>query len=974
MVYSPFQQFRFLHSQKPGSGRPKKFCKEWYFKGTKIVHQYTLDGSHINVDENYQQFYETLVGHIKPNDKLIKIEITAPTIPFNNNTCPNILNIEYDELLDLLPDPDAFTIIGPVRGNPNLISLRRLRPTDCSICDREHEHENPFIIIYNNAIYWDCRRRDKSSTEMLRLGKIDELNSIQQSREIEEGIDIGEIINEIISTGRDITAQPIPLPPIHFNNISPPVISLNDALELYRIENQYERSIMERTYNSHSNTATRSIVHPENRAKLNIRIDGAIQPDNPAKLKIKYKPPVEMIYKPPVPNIIYHERYLRPIEPMQGITLLHSYMGTGKTTQIIKLIQRHNFKRILYIAPRRMFASSIKGDLNRKILEQQGFTSYLDIKASEVPYHDRLIIQVESLWKLGDEINTFDLLVLDELESIRKQLSSFKTMKQNSHICIGIFERLVKETPIVIGADAFLKEQSIKILNYFKRRIKIIRNTWLGEARKCSQFKKKRDFFRYIIRRLKKGKNIIMPWASRNTMEEFIQILEREIPFIRYIAYDRFSSKGDRQRLENVNEIWAQYQLVMYTPTITVGVNFDMEHFDELAVYGSAMSAPVRDIMQGMMRARHIRFKKMSCYLYTGYTAGNNRNLPITYGGIKKQLLDKESRTNEFAERHDLTFVKWENQARWCLDNHIYNIQEEHLSIRYYQIVFDIYLKECNYQKEIVSDSKKRMEELEKVVKDQEIDYCDIPDVAYDSNEYKKLKDKLMSGEMTIEDRKIWEKNQFNLHIIKNTPIEIKAKIFEEYWMSKDRGKQESIRLMYEQKNYNIKYQFMKDASIGIYKTNSPHHAVMNEKLQWLNGILGLEHCAQPKIWLHDEFLKIVSVVYPTIPELKKIFNTRSRISKTNKKLLVKSVVGQIYKQYSHIDFKSCKRDRKMTNGKRTDITPVEYVGNMLVWSRIRHNKDVPSEIADLMGYLGLNPTSSPDRKGNQPMAALIIN
>ena len=120
--------------------------------------------------------------------------------------------------------------------------------------------------------------------------------------------------------------------------------------------------------------------------------------------------------------------------------------------------------------------------------------------------------------------------------------------------------------------------------------------------------------------------------------------------------------------------------------------------------------------------------------------------------------------------------------------------------------------------------------------------------------------------------------------------------------------------------------------------------------------------------------MKIIDVVYPTIPELKKIFNTRSRISKTNKKLLVKSVVGQIYKRYSHTDFKLCKRKQKRSNGTIIDITPMEYNGNMLVWDIIRQKPDVPSDISDLMEHLGLNSTSSPDQKGNQPMATLIIN
>jgi hypothetical protein len=49
-------------------------------------------------------------------------------------------------------------------GNSHLILLRRHRPSNCQVCNRVHEHENPYLIIngINRDVYLDCRRNSEN--------------------------------------------------------------------------------------------------------------------------------------------------------------------------------------------------------------------------------------------------------------------------------------------------------------------------------------------------------------------------------------------------------------------------------------------------------------------------------------------------------------------------------------------------------------------------------------------------------------------------------------------------------------------------------------------------------------------------------------------------------------------------------------------------------------------------------------------
>jgi hypothetical protein len=78
--------------------------------------------------------------------------------------------------------------------------------------------------------------------------------------------------------------------------------------------------------------------------------------------------------------------------------ILKSHLGTGKTTEAIKMIMK--YKRVLIVSGRKTFTRFIMGDLEREGL---GFVAYDDQKLEhKLSHYDRIVCQAESLWRLEE--------------------------------------------------------------------------------------------------------------------------------------------------------------------------------------------------------------------------------------------------------------------------------------------------------------------------------------------------------------------------------------------------------------------------------------------------------------------------------------------------------------------------------------------------------------------------------------------
>jgi len=161
-VYSKKQQFRIVGCQKYKSGRIKRLRKEWTFHGKTIVHQY--------IEEPESLYHEYL---LQLESSLVSNTSTCFLLPsFFEESDARPDNIEYKditqeqadhaikllaELMGVTPDDPRFPYrLLDLKGG--IIVLKRLRPSNCRICSRVHEAENPFLFVIDGAVYFHCRR------------------------------------------------------------------------------------------------------------------------------------------------------------------------------------------------------------------------------------------------------------------------------------------------------------------------------------------------------------------------------------------------------------------------------------------------------------------------------------------------------------------------------------------------------------------------------------------------------------------------------------------------------------------------------------------------------------------------------------------------------------------------------------------------------------------------------------------------
>lgn len=167
-VYSPTQNFRMIGSTKQNCYRPKIFCPRWKFRGQDVIYQYKEKG----IDEHHQALIEvsdSLLGHCAGCQMLPNF---APKIErglyVGGSKLDDIPEAVAKAALQLLAaaigkgvrDRDfpfeLLSVAGPVA------SLKRLLPTMCSMCERVHEAENPYLLVLpSRKVYFYCRRNDE---------------------------------------------------------------------------------------------------------------------------------------------------------------------------------------------------------------------------------------------------------------------------------------------------------------------------------------------------------------------------------------------------------------------------------------------------------------------------------------------------------------------------------------------------------------------------------------------------------------------------------------------------------------------------------------------------------------------------------------------------------------------------------------------------------------------------------------------
>jgi hypothetical protein len=328
---------------------------------------------------------------------------------------------------------------------------------------------------------------------------------------------------------------------------------------------------------------------------------------------------------------------------------IRSCYNSGKTDIIRKIIKEFDPKKILFVSYRQTLTHELYGNfqcLNVK--------SYFDKEYDS----DRIICQIESLPKLlppcafdsVNILNCYDLIILDEIESILNHFVS--TTIENKEFIFKLMSNLIFNASKVLALDGDFHNRSYNFLEKFGG-IKILKNTIQKDKRNYIFTNNRNDIDTNIEKDLEAKKNLVIVSMSSKIATFLYSIYKDKY---KCILHTKYSNDSDKKNLQNVKEYWKEAQMVIYSPSIESGVNFDIEHFDKIYMMLSPKSTSARGLLQMAARVRKIKDNNIMVYL---------NNLPYkekcnfysyeeikayvfeVYGKFKKPIIKLDTESNK---------------------------------------------------------------------------------------------------------------------------------------------------------------------------------------------------------------------------------------------------------------------------------------------------------------------------------------
>ena len=296
---------------------------------------------------------------------------------------------------------------------------------------------------------------------------------------------------------------------------------------------------------------------------------------------------------------------------------VQSEKGTGKTYNLLKALFKENTKAppdsILFISSRRTFGIKLSADL-----KEFGFKLYSEVDETYI-YDKRIICQLDSLYRL--QRDKYDLVIVDECESLARYLtSSHFTKSSKANQIISDLEFKISDANNVIIMDADLSD---RCLNYYKSILsntkeltkndtKIIINTFTPYSDYKVKYMTYNTWLNHLVKFIMEKKKIVVPMASNSKAKDLYSKLQKDFPEKNILLIHRETTDDDKlKKLLKVNEIWVNYDIVIYTPTVCMGVSFDEIHFDNIFAYGCHNSLGSQEFCQMLHRVRNPKDKNI---------------------------------------------------------------------------------------------------------------------------------------------------------------------------------------------------------------------------------------------------------------------------------------------------------------------------------------------------------------------------
>ena len=324
----------------------------------------------------------------------------------------------------------------------------------------------------------------------------------------------------------------------------------------------------------------------------------------------------------------------------EGVTVLGVGCGRGKTECAIQLIKKNMEKRVLIIVPRITLSYDIHNRLEKANIE---FLNYKSLKYGEyIGSADRLIISPCSLYKIPFNIEKYDIVIIDEFETLVDMFLDNRIHKNGNNNNLDTnwrkFIELIKESDKVLLMDAITTKKTHKLLKKLRLDYEYfddIRPDFLEisrVARRISIDGKKENvmitekrFFNMVMNDLKNGKKCFVYTPYKEGRDYDKCCIRGVMPLLKFFCDKLGLKKGkdiegyyaeayeEKLGLRNVNKTWEKMKCIITNTCNSVGINYENFDFDNIYLFISSWNN-IRDVLQVLRRIRHIKNKTITIY------------------------------------------------------------------------------------------------------------------------------------------------------------------------------------------------------------------------------------------------------------------------------------------------------------------------------------------------------------------------
>lgn len=470
-----------------------------------------------------------------------------------------------------------------------------------------------------------------------------------------------------------------------------------------------------------------------------------------------------------------HNGFLKEL-PYHTTQAVKSQMGTGKSTEMKRICKGQGHEacreqtKVLVLSARKTYTAEFKQTL--------GFKGYDDFDTKKFKHIDpcNLIIQVQSIHRVKD--NVYDIIFIDESETICASLSPNITHGNNYSKNIETFEGLLRSAKRVIALDAFLTDRSVRMLEQLRGDVQIIINPKHSFNKTAKIYKSLEDFNTMLRYELSNGKRVISFWGTKKHGQEFHDLNGGDF-------YSKDDEKKRDKAFSNVNESFVQTNHVGYTSTCTIGVNFTADKSFDIATFDvNAFSCLPRDAIQALHRARKLNENRLIGYI--------NPDCPPEYQSMKSGIEIQEEMFDEVTQRkRKFLLALGENPdaltmvPNWLRNVLLWNRNEAVVSRKNVESVFTGYLELCGITSESIGIKDKRsksapttfpdVDTIRVIQSHEEADMMIRNRTMMDKTQMLELELYLLKGKVDYVNQQIWEIWLENRRWVERTWLQTKS-------------------------------------------------------------------------------------------------------------------------------------------------------------------------------------------------------